>query len=187
MFSWDWERWEIIKTRWLTLSVCHSRRGRRRRRCWPQVHQVLRGVGPVSLQTRSSLAGLHQGWSELNQSNLSSRTVKTTLDERISTFMQRSKPSMGETPALLTRTSIFCWKNFSALVQTCSHWTLSVTSCSSNMQEFSPNLWERQVKGCLSDYHVMREPAGMPGRAQFRPPGFYPWGQLCPRPPELSC
>ena len=83
-------------------------------------------------------------WTQ-DHSSFSSRTVKTTLDQRMSsTFMQRSKPSMGETPALLTRTSISFWKNFSAAAQTFSHWALSVTSCSSNMQEFSPNLWGKE-------------------------------------------
>ena len=76
-----------------------------------------------------------------NQSSFSSVTVKTTLGQRFPTFMQRSKPSAGETPALLTRTSMFFWKNFSAAAQTFSHWALSVTSCSSNVQESSPNLW----------------------------------------------
>ena len=70
--------------------------------------------------------------------------VEKTLGQKASTFMQRSKPSMGETPALLTNTSRGFWKNFSAADQTCSHWALSVTSCSSNVQESSPKVWGKE-------------------------------------------
>ena len=123
-----------------------------------------------------------------NQSSGSSVTVKTTLGQRISTFMQRSKPSAGETPALLTRTSMFFWKNFSAAAQTFSHWALSVTSCSSNVQESSPNLWGEEGMfnyWTLHNYKML--PAVVPGRPLFLPACFYQWGQLCPRSPELAC
>ena len=74
------------------------------------------------------------------QVDLNWTVKKEEEEESLLTFLQRSNPSIGLTPALLTRMSILDLKNFSATAQTLCHWSLSVTSCSSNMQEDSPNL-----------------------------------------------
>jgi len=61
-------------------------------------------------------------------------------------FMHRSKPSEGETPALLTRTSILLLRNCVALFQRLCQSPGSVTSVVTKRTELSPNFFWKYVQ-----------------------------------------
>merc|ERR1711971_1421636 len=72
--------------------------------------------------------------------NFSSNSCTPFITPSRLIFMQISYPNLGDTPALLTRTSILLLRNSAALSHICLQLSLSVTSSSQKRQLSSPYL-----------------------------------------------